>query len=179
MGVPDFICLKRRKSLSRILVLMLLILSASALARAHPPSAEVVKMFPLDLRGFHTDPLSMRPLVTLAKEGLLQADYFASDANQTNSPFLGAEAKYLTENGSRLLVEIVRLRSDSEAYSLLTVTARKMREEERSQNMRLGNVGTASFIGSRSIVFFCNTTFARITNETAGNSRLSHCPAET
>jgi len=184
MGVPDFIYFKRRKSLSKILALMLLILSASALAQAHPPSADVVKMFPLDLRGFHTDPLSMRPLVTLAKEGLLQADYFASDANQTNaSPLLGAAAEYLTENGNRLLVEIVRLRSDSEAYSFLTVTARKMREEERSQNMRLGNVGTASFIGPRSIVFFCDTTFARITNETAGNSdevvALGHLLAET
>src|SRR2546429_8466266 len=113
MSVPDFICFKRRKSLSEILALMLLILSASALARAHPPSADVVKMFPLDLRGFHTDPLSMRPLVTLAKEGLLQADYFASDINQSSaSPFLGGGAEYLTENNNSVVGEMFRLRYD-------------------------------------------------------------------
>jgi hypothetical protein len=64
-------------------------------------------------------------------------------------------------------VEMVRLRDDSGAYSLLTLAAKNA--EEGSKDLRGGDVGTASLIGTRSIMFFSGQTFARITNESKNN----------
>jgi hypothetical protein len=128
-------------------------------------------MFPSDLGGFH-QLLSMRPLVTLSKQGILQPEYFAPKTDQNDSsPFLGAEAEYLSAGGEKLLVEMVRLRDDSGAYSLLTLVAKKMKAEAGSPDLRGGDVGTASLIGERSVMFFSGQTFARVTNESKNNAQ--------
>ncbi len=111
----------------------------------------------------------MRPLVSLAKQGIPQPDYFAPNANPTSaSPFLGAEDEYLSADGDKLLVEILRAQNDSTAYSLFTVVTRKMREGE-SGDLKIGDVGTASVVTARSVTFFKGTTLARITNESSRN----------
>ena len=148
---------------------ILLALSSPMTTRAEPPSPKVVAMFPLDLGGFHQLP-TMRALVTLSKEGILQTDYFASSSDPNNAlPFLGAEAEYLSADGDKFLVEIVRLRDDSGAYSLLTLAAKKMKAEAGSQDSRVGDVGTASLIGARNVMFFSGQTFARVTNASKNN----------
>jgi hypothetical protein len=135
------------------------------MTRSEPPSAKVVAMFPSDLGGFHQLP-SMRPLVDLAKQEILRPEYFAPNADPNSpSPFLGAEVEYSSVNGDKLLVEIVRLQGDSGAYSLLTLAERKMKNEAGSQDLRSGDVGTASLITPRSVLFFTGRTFARVTNE--------------
>jgi hypothetical protein len=159
---------KPTKTLYRFSLATLLILLGATMTRSVPYSAEVVAMFPSDLGGFH-QLLSMRPLVTLAKEGILQPEYFpaSSEANHA-SPFLGAESEYLGANGDKLQVEILRAQNDSTAYSLFTVVTRKMREGE-SGDLKLGDVGTASVVTARSVAFFKGTTFARVTNENGSN----------
>jgi hypothetical protein len=140
------------------------------MSRSVPYSAEVVAMFPSNLGGFH-QLLSMRPLATLAKEGILQPEYFAASSEADRaSPFLGAESEYLGANGDKLLVEIVRARSDSTAYSLFTIVAKNLREGE-SGGLKAGHVGTASVITTRSVTFFKGTTLARVTNEGASDSQ--------
>ncbi|HSP61723.1 MAG TPA: DUF6599 family protein [Pyrinomonadaceae bacterium] len=125
-------------------------------------------MFPLDLGGFH-QLLSMRPSLTLAKQGILQPDYFSTNADPNHaSPFLGAEADYLSADGDKFLVEIVRAQSDSTAFSLFTIVAKKLREGE-SGDLKTGDVGTASVATARSVTFFKGTTFARVTNENGSN----------
>jgi hypothetical protein len=154
--------------LGKVLALTSLILSVSLIALAHPPSPKVVEMFPLDLGGFH-QLLSMRPPLTLAKQGILQPDYFSTNADPNHaSPFLGAEAEYLSANGDKLLVEILRAQSDSTAYSLFTVVTKKLRESE-SGDLKPGDVGTASIVTARSVTFFKGTTLARVTNENTSN----------
>jgi hypothetical protein len=160
---------KPTKTLYGFSLAALLILSGATKTLSEPYSAEVVAMFPPDLGGFH-QLLSMRPLVTLAKQGILQPEYFAPNTEQNNSsPFLGAEAEYSSADGERLLVEIVRLRDDSGAYSLLTLAAKKMKAEAGSQDLRVGDVGTASLISANSVMFFSGQTFARVTNESKNN----------
>jgi hypothetical protein len=160
----------RTAGLLKSLALTFLILSASVASLAHPPSSKVVEMFPLNLGSFHQLE-SMRPLVTLAKQGILEPEYFSasSDADHA-SPFLGAEIEYLSADGDKLLVEIVRSPSDSNAYSLFTLATKRMREGEQREELRPGDVGTASILAARSITFFKGTTFARVTNETKNNS---------
>ena len=111
----------------------------------------------------------MRPSLTLAKQGILQPDYFSTNVDPNHaSPFLGAEADYLSADGDKLQVEILRAQNDSTAYSLFTVVTRKMREGE-SGDLKIGDVGTASVVTARSVTFFKGTTFARVTNENGSN----------
>jgi hypothetical protein len=133
------------------------------MTHSEAPSAKAVAMFPADLGSFHQLP-SLSPLVSLAKQGLLQPDYLAPNADP-GSPLLGAEAEYSSAEGDKFLVEIVRLQDDSGAYSLLTLAAKKMKAERPSQDFRAGEVGTASLIAAKSVIFFTGQTFARVTNE--------------
>jgi len=160
---------KPTKTLFGFSLAALLILSGATMTRSEPYSAKVVAMFPSDLGGFH-QLLSIRPLVTLTKQGILQPEYFAPNTDQDkSSPFLGAEAEYVSADGDKFLVEIVRLQGDSGAYSLLTLAAKKMKDEAASQDFRDGDVGTASLIATRSVIFFTGQTFARVTNESKNN----------
>lgn len=167
MSLSYFRDFSRTVSFGRFLALTYLILSASLQSLAHPPSPKVAEMFPLDLGGFHQLP-SMRPPITLAKQGI-QLDYSSTNADPNHvSPFLGAEAEYVFADGDKLLVEILRAQSDSTAYSVFTLVTKKLREGE-SGDLKLGDVGTASVITARSVTFFKGTTFARVTNENRSN----------
>jgi Family of unknown function (DUF6599) len=74
---------------------------------------------------------------------------------------LAGQVEYVGR-GQRLLVEIVGFKQDSEAYSLLTLTASAIRAKDNQ--VELGNsYGTASFANSNQIVFFKGRTFVRVT----------------
>ena len=127
-------------------------------------------MFPQDLDTFH-QLQSIRPLVTLDKQGLLRPEYFPAshDVNQS-MPLLGAETEYLSANGEKLLVELVKLESDASAYSMFTLVVGKMREREQLRDLNDGAVGTAAVVSERGVAFFKGVMFARVTNESANNS---------
>lgn len=157
--------LTKPKTICGFSLAAMLVLLGARMTRSEPYSAKVTAMFPSDLGGFH-QLLSIRPLVTLGKQGILQPEYFAPNTNQDNSsPFLGGEAEYSSADAQKLLVEIVRLRDSPAAYSLLTLAAKKTKAEAGSQDLHSGDVGTASLIGERSVMFFRGQTFARVTNE--------------
>ncbi len=158
----------RTMYVSRFQTVAVMILSALAQVSAHPPSPEVIKMFPSDLGGFHKLE-SMKPLEILARQGVLQPEYLAPNANPNQPSTMGAQAEYLSADGDKLLVEILRAPNDPAAYSIFTLVSRTMRASE-SEDPKLGNVGTASVVMSRSVTFFKGTTFARITNENGNNS---------
>ena len=79
--------------------------------------------------------------------------------------------EYVSANGNKLLVEILRTQSDSNAYSLLTLATRKAKEADQSQNIELGDVGTASIVTGRAVAFFKGAVFVRVTNERANDSQ--------
>ena len=173
MGLSYFTSFSRTKSVRGFLLAAFLVLSGSSTTHAEPPSPEVIKMFPLDLGGFHQLP-SMRPLVSLASQGLLRPEYFdISRSGDKTSPLLGAETEYLSGEGEKLLVEIVKLKSDSSAYSLLTLAEKKMKDEAGAQALQIGDAGTGGLVGPRSIIFFRGATFARVTNEGKSNSEAA------
>ena len=124
---------------------------------------ELNKMLPNDVGGFH-QLLSIRPLVALAKEGILSRSSFRLEPNQNNSPFIGAEVEYLSPEGEKLTVEIIRVHGESDAYALLTLVAKKMREAEPTQRLTMSGVGTASVVSPRQVAFFKGTTFLRVTD---------------
>jgi hypothetical protein len=120
-------------------------------------------MLPNDVGGFH-QLFSMRPLVTLAKEGILSRSSFRLETNQNKSPFIGAEVEYVSPDGEKLTVELIRVYGESDAYSLLTLIAKKMREAEPTQRLTMGGVGTASVVSPQRVVFFKGTTLLRVTD---------------
>lgn len=152
-----------RISLTKTFSIVLLLATVAWVTVAEPPSPELHKMLPNDLGGFH-QLLSMRPLVALANEGILSRSSFRLEPNQNKSPFIGAEVEYLSPEGERLTVEIVRVYGESDAYSLLTLIAKKMREAEPTQQLTIGGVGTASVVSPRRVAFFRGTTFLRVTD---------------
>lgn len=157
----------RRTKRIRWFLLVMMLASFAGIVRAHPPSPEVLKLFPQELGSFRNEQLSVRPLVSLARQGIPQPDYFAPNINPaSSSPFIGGEGEYLSASGDKLLVEILQTQSDSTTYSLFNLVAKKEREIAET---RLGDVGTASFVGAKSVLFFKGTTLARITNESSNS----------
>src|SRR4030095_865735 len=81
---------------------------------------------------------------------------------------LAGQAEYVG-NGARLLVEIVKLYQDAEAYELLTIVAAQMRQKYPSidlsagQPVNLSVLERASFGAGNQEVFFKGLHFVRIT----------------
>lgn len=149
--------------LARKKLIVLFLLAFAQVVIAEPPSPELSNLLPKRLGEFRQLP-SMRPLVTLAREGLITpSDFRVDDANQQKVPFLGGESEYLSAKGERLTIEIVRLNQDSDAYSFLTLVATKMRQVESTQ-ITLGAVGTASITSARSVAFYKGNIFLRVSN---------------
>src|SRR5206468_12795115 len=107
---------------------------------------------------------AFKPPPALVKDGLLRPEYFppSSDPRQN---FSGSEAEYASASGQKLFAEVIRFRTDSEAYSLLTLVARRM----NSSAINLGEPGTASTHESRVVAFFKGPTFVRVTDENGNN----------
>ena len=107
-------------------ILLLALLAVFSISRADAPSAEVLKLFPKDLGPFHqTEPV--RPLATLGREGLLRPEFFPANPDpKSPGPFIGGEGEYTSASGQKLLIEVVRFQTDSEAFSLLTLAAQRI-----------------------------------------------------
>lgn len=134
------------------------------ISRADPTSDELIKILPADFGEFHRT-ASIRPVTTLAKDDILRPDYFPASPDPKALPvFIGGEAEYVSKTGEKFLIEVVRFQTDSEAFSLLTLTARKTGDGAQPGEIKIGDVGTAAVSGARGVSFFRGTTFARISS---------------
>jgi Family of unknown function (DUF6599) len=147
------------KSLPKLLATALMIAVSAGLISAQTgsdaPSQELFRLLPSKIGSFYqaTPP---RPLHSLALEGLISPDVIRTG-------FLGGEAEYVSSKGERLLVELVQLHSDSEAYSLLTQVAKSMRETTPAEHPSLESaVGTAGIQTRGQAAFFKGSTFVRV-----------------
>ncbi len=78
----------------------------------------------------------------------------------------GIEADYISAEGARLLVESFRCPRYSGAYSLLTLTARGLREELPSQAVKITrDIGTASLNTPGTAAFFKGPTFVQVSEQ--------------
>jgi hypothetical protein len=123
------------------------------------PSAELIELFPARVGEFNRAG-SVFPADALRQEGVLNP--------APDSTLLAGQAEYVG-NGSRLLVEIVKLHQDAEAYELLTIVAAQMRQKYPSielsagQPVNLSVLERASFGAGNQEVFFKGLHFVRIT----------------
>jgi hypothetical protein len=152
----------RSLSITRVVFTGLLLITMAVGVVAEPSSAKLNEMLPKVLGKFHRLP-SMRPLVSLAREGILNPDTFRARTDPATSLYVGAETEYLSAAGETLTIEILGFTGDSDAYSFLTLLAKKMQEAEPAKQISPAGVGTASVKSSRSVAFFKGTTFVRVT----------------
>ena len=154
---------KYRGSVTRFSLAIAILLSVTTV-RADAPSADVGKILSPEIGAFHqtTPP---KPSSIPVKEALLPAEEGPTKVDSKSSPAFAAwETEYASPNGDKLLVELVRFQSDSQAYSLLTLAARRIKD---SAVIKAGDVGTAGFVRDHAVAFFKGSTFALITDETA------------
>lgn len=160
----------RFSSITRLICSSALLLTVARLTFGHPPSSKLTEMLPTDLGHFH-QLLSMRPLLGLAREGLLKPETFRATGEPGASPFLGGEVDYLSPDGEKLTVEILKFGGESYAYSFLTLVAQRIREANPEAKLRQGEIGTASVQSQESVAFFKGTTFIRITRGEANSKK--------
>ena len=158
--------LLRLKPVSHLLASSLILLISVCSIAGESPSSELYKLLPTKVGEFYQIE-SIRPLQSLAKEGLLNPE-------TVRGGFAGAEAQYLSRKGEKFLVEFVQFRSDAEAYSLLTIVAKLMKGSAPTGNIGLANdVGTASVAVGRQIAFFKGRAFVRVSVADANEKQLS------
>ncbi len=150
------------------LFLLALSLSASAETRSN----EISKLLPKETGSFRqVGPI--RPSESLAKEGVLESQAAGGNPRQDRH-FQGAETEYVSSDGARLLVELVRLSRDSDAYSLLTIVAKNLRDATHSETIKIGReVGTASVRWPGRVAFFKGLTFVRVSEIQAAGKDAS------
>src|SRR5207248_1478525 len=138
-----------RGSLTRCSLAVALLLSI-ATVRADVPTADVAKILSPEIGAFHQTTLP-KPSSISVKEVLPRADEGPTKVDGKSNPSVAAwETEYASPNGDKLLVELVRFQSDSQAYSLLTLAARRAKD---AAVIKAGDVGTASFVRDGGVVF--------------------------
>lgn len=79
--------------------------------------------------------------------------------------FKGAEVDYVSPEGEKFSVEVIRVERDSDAYSLLTLFARNARETGKATNSQMNReIGTASFSAPGTVAFFKGINFVVVSN---------------
>jgi len=142
-----------------LLCVFLFAVALECSAQVKQESAEAGKLLPRTIGSFRQfGPVRSDTLIE--KEGLLKPSTGNSAAARN---FVGAEAEYLSAEGNKHLVEMVRFSRDSDAYSLLTRIARSLRDLDQSGGLKIGReFGTAGFAHPVGVAFFKGRTFVRV-----------------
>ena len=127
--------------------------------QAQKPLDEVGQLLPRTIEGFRQIG-TPRPTASVATDSVLAPT--GTDKVADSSKSVGVEADYLAPEGNKLLVQLVQFPRDSDAYSVLTIQAKRQGADE-SNVVTLGrDLGTASFVQPDRVAFFKGRTFVRI-----------------
>ncbi len=83
--------------------------------------------------------------------------------NDGSAAAIAARSEYALDGADRFIVEVVRFRSDTEAYSFLTLVAEQMKHSAPAIALRTGEVGTANVTSAGAVAFSKGPVFIRIT----------------
>lgn len=151
----------------------LLLLALCVVASGEIRSKEISKLLPKETGSFRqVGPI--RPSDRLAMEGVLGTQAAGRTPEESRN-FQGVETEYVSSDGARLLVELLRLSRDSDAYSLLTIAAKNLRDATQSESIKIGKeVGTASVRWPGAVAFFKGPTFVRISEIKVAGKDANH-----
>ena len=129
------------------------------IVQAQKPTDAVGQLLPQTIEGFRKLGTA-RPIPSLATDNVLNP----TRTDKTTSPakFAGVEADYLSPEGNKLVVQLVQFPRDSDAYSVLTLLAKRPSADE-SKSATIGrDLGTAGFVQPDRVAFFKGRTFVGI-----------------
>lgn len=159
--------------LSSILLLLVLLCGNSVVAPAKVSVEEAVKSLPREVAGFRLSGSAAGlsgeeiALANQAHDALLR-----KSAGYSGFAVVGAD--YVSAEGEKFVVQLVRVERDSDAYSWLTLYANGARLTEAGRNARLTrNIGTMSFVLPDRIAFFKGTAFVTISNASQSGANLA------
>ena len=128
-------------------------------SQAKEPAAEVDLLLPRTIEGFRQIG-AVRSVSSVSKEAVPNPSEIDREAG--TSKFVGAQADYVSADGNRVVVEVVQFPRDSDAYSRLTILAKKQRADG-SNGLKIGrDLGTAGFAQADRVAFFKGRTFVSI-----------------
>jgi hypothetical protein len=163
MGMP----ISRKLSATRFcasLVCTLVLMTASSLVLADAP-AEIFRMFPTDLGGFHQTRV---PQQTLSPN---QSIVVGGDYPSYALPSAGADAEYTSSSGEKIRVQALRFENDSAAYSWFTERLKRSRDEGPGNVSPAEGLCTASaFSSPLSLACFKGSSYITITSENGRNA---------
>ncbi|HET6670827.1 MAG TPA: DUF6599 family protein [Pyrinomonadaceae bacterium] len=131
------------------------------------PVEEAAKLLPRELSGFRLGAVRSTVVHPGSKSGEIVS------VPTVDEGFASVGADYVSADGEKFRVELVRVERDSDAYSRLTQFAHSARLTEEGAKSRLTrNIGTTSFALPGRIAFFKGPAFVTISNaaESKANS---------
>lgn len=134
--------------------LILTLLFVPALAAPVLSPEEAAKAMPDKLGDFRAQGASRPSELNLAENA----------APDDFSAYSSATRTYASPKGGTFILTLVRTRSESGAYALLTNFAEQVRSKGQSPLSKTDGVGTAGFATSEQLAFFKGTAFVSITN---------------
>ena len=140
-----------------LVALFSLFLQGPAL-HAQKPTDEVGHLLPHTIEGFR--PLGTARPISVATDNVL--NLAGTDKVTVAAKFAGVEADYLSPEGNKLMVQLVQFPRDSDAYSVLTILAKKQGADELDGVTIGRDLGTAGFVQPDRVAFFKGRTFVRI-----------------
>lgn len=122
-------------------------------------------MFPLDLSGFH-QVRAAQPAIQPSNDAVVTGDY-----PKYSLPTLGADAEYVSPDGEKLRIELLKFGGDSAAYSWFTERLKHWRDEGQKGASPLDGICTAGVMSSsQSLACFKGANFVTVTSENGKNS---------
>jgi hypothetical protein len=153
------------KSLPYLLSAALLLLFVFAGAQADLPNAELAKIFPAELSGFHQVRAPLQAIRSNKESLVVTGDY-----PKWSLPTFIADSEYLSPDGEKFRVEVVKFENDSAAYSWYTERLKHWRESGATGISPVEGVGTASAMSSSlSLACFKGTAFVTVASENGKN----------
>lgn len=152
--------------LNCFVVVLVLLCGYTHTASARIPIEEATGALPREVSGFRLTGV-IRP-----SKSCIPGSEADEDAAQIQCPdFASAAADYLSPSGGKFYVQLVRVGRDSDAYSLLTQTAQRLRASGQASDIKLTRaVGTASFSRPGRVAFFKGTSFVIVGSENGNDS---------
>lgn len=143
---------------SSFLLLLFFLVGSAVIAPAKViPVEEAVKLLPRELSGFRLGAVR----TTVFHPGSRAAEVVSVPTSYEGFASVGAD--YVSADGEKFIVELVRVERDSDAYAWLTNRAYSVRLTDQGANVRLTrDIGTSSFALPGRIAFFKGTAFVSV-----------------
>ena len=150
--------------LSLFTLLIVLLLGRIDVATAKVSPEDVANALPREIAGFR--------LVGAVRQRIENDDTQGEPEVAGATSFASGSAEYVSSEGEKLSVSLIRFERDSDAYSYLTRIARRARNSNQATDIKLTrDIGTSSFTLPGRVIFFKGPSFVIVSS---GGSDLSN-----